>query len=518
MTIARRITAGVAAAGAGHVINLGWQLVAVPFFLWAWGAERYGEWVTLYATVAYFTLVDAGWTMYVTNRLTASYGVNARAEFQRVLETAVSLYVLVVTALTLSGAAVLAFAPVDRWLAFHRMTGGAASLVAVLLLCQLMASIVQGLLIGIYRTVGEFARGQWMANLDQALTAALTIMALSLRWDPTGVAAIQIVPVAVVTAVVLLDLRRRHGWLRVRVSNVDWSLARSFVTPSLLFAAIQVSLAVTVQASVLVVNAVLGATAVAVFATVRTMANVNRHVVNVVSHAAAPELTRLDAQHARPQLQIAHRLMVKTSLAGTAAVAMALHFCGRDVVAAWTRGRIVPSSALVDALLAFTVVQAVWVTSSFFPLAFNRHRTVAAGYVASSVLGLGLAIVLIRPMGLVGMPVALLCADLATCAWFVPTHVCRLVGDQTRAFWSDVVLRGAPVLLLAWALARAVSGAVGPMAARIAAVASVEAAVFVGVGGAVWLRREDRLELVRLATTVLRPVVPVPPLPAEARC
>ena len=85
MGVARRIAAGTASGFLGHAINIAAQIVVVPLFLWAWGAEGYGEWLTVFAAVAYVSVLDFGMGMYVVNRLTESCAAGNRAEYRRVL-------------------------------------------------------------------------------------------------------------------------------------------------------------------------------------------------------------------------------------------------------------------------------------------------------------------------------------------------------------------------------------------------------------------------------------------------
>ena len=70
----------------------------------------------------------------------------------------------------------------------------------------------------------------------------------------------------------------------------------SFIKPSLHFFLIQLSQAFSIQGTVLVVGMVLGPVQVVLFSTMRTIVNLIRSFFEQVSHAAWPEMTRLDAQ------------------------------------------------------------------------------------------------------------------------------------------------------------------------------------------------------------------------------
>lgn len=501
MTLARKLATGTLATTFGNVLALLAQVVTVPVFLWAWGTDRYGEWLTLYAAVAYLTLVDGGWTLYLVNRLTASHEIADHHGYQRALDAAFSTYVK----LGLGVGAVLGLAlvtlPLDRLLGLHSLTRTSAAVVLFLLGAQLIVGVPQGMLLGLYRTTGAYTRGAMVANGQRALLVVLTLIVLGLQGPAWAVALAQLVPVFAVAAYALRDLRSRCPWMAIRVVPVDWSLVRTFVSPSMLFAVMQLSMAVAVQGTVLIVNAALGAAAVAAFVTMRTLVNIGRQAAAALTHAAWPELIKLKVREADAKLRMAHRLLVKVGTASTLILAVILHFIGDELVGLWTGGRVMFDQEVMDVLLMLALAQAPWLVSSAFPTAFNQHRLVAWCYAGSAALGLALMFALVGPLGLVGVPTALLVADLIVCGWLVPTHVCRLLGDSAQSFWANLLLRGGGVLAATW------------ICAGVAATAPSSGARMVLVTGAVclstsvltftvWLSKKERQQLVRLVRTV----------------
>src|SRR5437879_7448241 len=79
--------------------------------------------------------------------------------------------------------------------------------------------------------------------------------------------------------------------------------------PSLLFVLGIVANVMSPQGRVIVVSVALGGGAVALFVTLRTLANVIRQVVNTLVIAVWPEITRLDVLGERAVLRSAHSLV-----------------------------------------------------------------------------------------------------------------------------------------------------------------------------------------------------------------
>ena len=488
----KRVVAGAASGALGHVINLAGQVGTVPLFLWAWGAQRYGEWLTLSAAAAYLALLDFGMGLYVVNRLTAHHAEGDVGEYQRVLGTSFALYLSIAGAVIVLGGLVLALFSPSGLLDLAVTDDWTARIVGFLLVVQMAGTIPYGLLLGLYRTFGEFHVGAMIRNAQQILALVGTTAGLALGGSLVEVAAIPLVASAVCAGFVLYDLKRRHSSLPVVVGPFDCRLAAHLLGPSLVFLAIQLSLALTIQGSVLLVNALYGAAAVTLFVTVRTLVNTLRQLVGLVNHPTWPELIRLKARNEYATLRATHRLLAKGCLALTSSFAIFLHFTGVGIISMWTAGRMQPDQRLLDAFLILAVAQTIWFTSSSFPMAFNRHYKVAACYALSGMFGLAAAWGLGRKLGLVGVVAGLLVADVLFCGVTIPSGVCRLLGDRPLAFWRDIALGGVPVIAAQWAVASGVDALVPPGWLRLALLGLCLSSMTVGLGFRFWLSGQER--------------------------
>ena len=114
-----RVAKGFLANSLGQTINAVAQIVLVPVFLAYWGRERYGEWVTLSAVIAYLAIIDFGMQMFVVNRLNQCYVNRDVEEHTRVLQSALLVSVLFSVAALAISALLLLFAPIGTWFHFR---------------------------------------------------------------------------------------------------------------------------------------------------------------------------------------------------------------------------------------------------------------------------------------------------------------------------------------------------------------------------------------------------------------
>ncbi len=507
MTSARqRFRAGALASLASHVVGAGGQILLVPAFLAAWGAQLYGEWLTLAAAVSYAAFADLGFSTYVVNRLNACKARDEMEEYARVLHSALAFSLKVSLVVFVALAAGAALVPFERVFAFEATPRATAALVAALLALQVTCTIPRGLVFGLYRTIGEYARGTNLANVLRVLHVGVSLVALALGGGLLAVAAAQLAPVALTIAWALRDLRRRHPELPLGLGERVPGLARTFLGPSLLFLAIQASLIGVLQGSTLIVGALFGAGSVAVFVSLRTLANFVRQAGGSLSNAVWPELTRLAAQGSVDVLRAVHRLKVKLLWAITLGAAAFLQLAGEDVFTTWTGGKLAFDEALFDAFLVLLVVQAPWTASSYVLLASNRHAALARRQGLAAALGLAVGGLAAAAWGLPAFLYGLCAAELVLCGLAVPAIVCREIGDPFGAFLADVFGRGLVVTL-------AVVGAVvlfdrwigdPGVAARIGLAALAAGGTVIGLTLTLWLRSEERERLAGVLLPRLR--------------
>jgi O-antigen/teichoic acid export membrane protein len=394
----------------------------------------------------------------------------------------------------------LALAPLDDWFQLKLTPRSVAAVVATLLAVRVLTSIPQGLIAGIYRTLGEFPRGRMITNLQRILFFALSIAAVMAGGGLRTVAAVQLIPWITGVAFAVWDLRRRHPEISLGIERRNLSLAISLLGPSSQFLLIQLGVAVSLQGSTLMVGTVLGSAAVAVFVIQRTLVNLIRQLASSITNALWPEITVLEYQSQHAKLQRVHLLMVKTLLAISVATAIFLHFGGRDLFELWTRNRVDYDPVLMDAFLLLLILQTPWLVSSTLLTATNHLRLLAVCQLLSGVLGLVIGYALIGTWGTPGLVAGLLIADVVVCGGWIPREACRLIQQSVIRYGVEVVLRGLPVAAAVFGIAWLVQPwlhEIHPVT-RLAALGLLVAAVLTPSSYFVWMNREERRTLLDL--------------------
>jgi O-antigen/teichoic acid export membrane protein len=446
-----RLTKGTLANALGQGLNIVGQLAQVPILLSSWGTQMYGEWLALSAMVAYLSTLDLGMQTYVVNRLNQCHARKQIAEYTRVLHTGLVLNTAIPFGGFLLLLPVIFLSPLNGWLQLRATDAHTAAWVAAALSLQMVYAIGYGIIFGIYRSIGEYARGQMMSNLRYLLNIAGTIIVAAAGGRLLALAATQLALIVLTSIVVYLDLRRLHPEIRIGFSQAEWRLGVEFFWPSLTFLAIQVVAALGLHGSTLLVSGMFGAAALVIFATLRTLSNMVKQAAATVQLALWPEFTALDALSEVGPLRRLHLLGTKIMMTVAVCASVFLMTSGDRLVEFWTRGRVPYDETLMLAFCFLACSQSHSFCSSVLMSASNRQTTLFWFSSFGTVAGLIAGFVAAQWYGLEGFVYGMAAADAVICAFGLPMRVCRIIGESRVRFFSEVTFRSAVVLVTTYA-------------------------------------------------------------------
>lgn len=489
----RRILPAANAIFLGHLIVRLGSLILVPLFLRYWSPISYGEYLALFAAVGYLASLDIGMQWASVNRLTQAYARNDLEEYRSVQHSSLLFYLVLSASVTLLVAGLVWLLPIPQWIGLRATKPATATLAIILLAAYVMWSMPMRLLTATYQTMGNMARSQWLANGQQLLIVLLSALALVLGKGMLAIASLQILTVGLVSALVLIDIRRRFAGLFPGIGKAKLSVLRELASPSLLFALLVVGNLIAYQGSILIVSAALGGLAVAVLSVTKAMIDVVRQSLYSINLALCPDFARMEARGEFEKLRTVHRITVAAVAAITLAVAASVWYEGGLIITVWTRGRIEPDVTLLRLFLIFMALQTPWAASSTVATATNRHKVQAIGYLFSAILGIALVRALLPSLGSRAVPIGLTLGEAVGCYHFVVKATCRIIGESYSAFalrfWSGFGAVAAVVFAGGWVVHDMMPG---PMFVRWVTMGLFTLLLAAACGWIVWLTPEDR--------------------------
>jgi hypothetical protein len=386
----------------------------------------------------YLAMSDGGFTSAANHDMAMRASDGERVGALKVFRSTWLLVTLSSVSAGLLAAGVVAAVPLGSWLRFTAMNGDVARLVLLIWVVDVLVSLQTGMLYGAYCCEEKYASGMFLFALRRLLEFFGMALAVLLKGGPTGAASGFLAGTIVGLVIIRLRLYWIAPWLRYGLHGVSREEMARLVRPALACMAFPLGDALNIQGMRLVVGAVLGPAAVAIFATTRTLSQLALQPKQVIVLLMEPEMAvafgsgkvELFRSLFRRSCQIAFWLTVAGCL--VAAVA------GSRIMAVWTEGKVPLDWSLFGPLLMAAAANSIWGTALMVAYSTNRHQRIAVAYLGIYGMGtLAMAYVLGLVGGLLGIGVALLVAEIVMTPCVVPSVV-RMTGE-TCSSWLRAV-------------------------------------------------------------------------------
>ena len=471
-------------------------IVSVPIIIHRLGETTYGVLSLIVAIVGYFSIIDVNVTAGSVKYLAEFH---SRGETKRMSEVATLGLLVYLTIGAVGGTAIVLAAP---WLITHAFQIPAAQHEAAALALRLggagfLFGQLQFYLQSIPQSVQRYDVSASYEATFGMLAPLLTILVVVMGG---GLVAIVALRLGLSMVNVLLLGRRIHSLL----PQLSWCLPERRLTRQVLsfsgFAYLRNIAAVTyVQADKLIIGALAGAQALALYAVPFTLISRVFSMVGRLGGVLFPAASALAAQDEMDRLRRIYLVAVRYTVFLNSALAIALWVLAYNLLSLWIGNEFAQRSGAILALLAISaLLDSLTNLPSVINDGLGHPRVTGMFAVLRAALGVGIVYTLVGRLGVIGAAIGQLAVSAVMAAAFLAYVHSRTVPVPLLA----LLLRGlAPALactagpgLLGWWLA----GQFGTGMLPTLAVGAVMAALMVLLGYRYVLRDEDKAALFKL--------------------
>jgi O-antigen/teichoic acid export membrane protein len=427
----RQIVHGIGANAYAQLVNILLQAMTIPFFLHAWGAEKYGDWLILSAVPSFLNQSDFGFSAVIGNLISMH---DARCEYEQCKRLFSGGFAI---AIGLSSAffivLIIGFLGAS-WLQIYQLQSfsGVEVLVAFLGLCVYMAGTVHsGFIFVVLRGCGQQAPATLALNSIRIGEFAAGMAALYATHDAGAVACAYALARLACNAWFYLYMRRSIAWAGYSSAAIDWPMMRSLVGPSLSFSLVPLALTLSVQGPIMIIGKLLGAEAVTSFSALRTLSRVGLQAVNAVNMALWPEVTRAFGQGDLKAIRELFRRYMIIDTALSVLYVAAVLLLGPFFLKWWTHGAVQMDWSLFTALILASLLYVTWHLANTILNATNHHRGTAQAYLLINIVALAFAW-LLAVHGTTALMVPLVIGEIVM-NLFVWRHFSRVFGAASVA-------------------------------------------------------------------------------------
>jgi O-antigen/teichoic acid export membrane protein len=445
------------------LISVGDRFLLTAVLLRVWPTDLFADWTTLLAWSGLLGLADAGFGIFVGNRLQKTMGVGDKVGFQRQVGTAAFIYALL--ALLMVGAAALlaVVESVSPFVSVHLLNSSEASLVLFWLGVLQAVQTAKSAFTQIYRAYGDYSRGVIIDSVS-SLCIVVTALAVALGGAGPRVLALSYISAQLLFAwgILLTDLKRRYPTLRLWPVPPSVLELRDAIFAMRWYALTYAAPTMWLQAPVLLLSALgLSGPVVVTFVLHRTLVNFGRNFVVMLSMSAGVELTPHVHSGDTKTIERGITFLGRSVAAIGGVMAAGMLTFGGSLVQLWTG-----KSDLFDMATLFWLVLPAIVIAPAIPLFYLAHladipKQLAVVQVTQTVVAIALAAPLAAAFGAAGVAFAMAIGEIVSTGLVLPVLLKRRLGI---AYWRHAI-QCAPIALaaLAWSGATgwAISFAIG---------------------------------------------------------
>lgn len=436
MSVVKGVLSNGAAVIVQRIVRILDQLLLVPFFLTAWGAAYYGEWLTLTIIPSVLAFSDLGFGSAVSNSFVLAY---AGGDKQKAANLSKSGFLVISFSVLLGGLLTVAVMLAgSRFRLFEKslIPSDEAMIAVTLMITAKLIGFYSQLVEGYFRSVRKAALGSLLGSGQNVVNLIAGFGVLCAGYGVVGFAFSQfIVSVLFVTVYFivgnrLVDLKGYRG--RILRADIKMIAAKGMgymMTP--------VWQSIYFQGGTFVVRLALGPESVAVFNTVRTVCRSVNQLFSIINGSIFPDL---QYEYGRGNMPTVHRLfrvaVVFSMCVGLAGTLFLLLF-GLDIYELWTRSVL---SVPMDVWWTFMIgvlFNAVWWTSVVTYRMTNQPYHFAIMSTITACISVGVSYLLSIHLGLWGAAIGAVLYDAVMMLYVLPDS-CHLLGMRVKDLFVHV--------------------------------------------------------------------------------
>lgn len=439
MTLKKNILKNGFATVINKGIKIAEQLLLVPFFISAWGAAYYGEWLTLTIIPSIIGFSDLGFGTAASNSFILKYAANEKQEASNISKSGfLSVNIIVLVAMLISFLIIIIL---NYFKIFEKsiIPKQDAILAVVFLMIARVLGFYQPLNEAYFRAARKASFSINLLGLYSGINLVVGLLVLICKQGIVIYAFTNLVIAIVFNIFYTFMARKTLPIYKEYKGVVLKSDIKSIFHKGFGFLLSPVWQAIFFQGTTFVVRIVLGPIAVTIFNTVRTLTRAVNQANAMIIASVLPELQYEigagDLVKARKIFRIGLTVIMIIAIIGV----VFLYFGGPWFYEIWTRKALNPPSMMWNIFISGIVFNAIWWMSSDVLIATNRPYDFTIAGIIASILAVMASYFLSILFGLTGAAIGSLLLDVLLFIFVLPRS-CKIIGQPLRSFFHDSII------------------------------------------------------------------------------
>lgn len=411
---------------AQKIIRIFDQLLLVPFFLTTWGAEYYGEWLTLSIVPSILAFSDLGFGSAVCNSFVLAYASDNKQQAVNLYKSGFWVITSTVLLGTILTASIIMIGDYAGWFSKSVIAASDAIMAVTMMMASKLILFYTQLAEGFYRGARKAATGSFLGSGNNLLNIIVSIIILHAGCGIVGFALSHLLIAICYTALYWIIGRKMISFdgLKGKVKRNDIQM---ITTKGIGYLATPVWQSIYFQGTTFVVRIILGAEAVAVFNTVRTVCRSVNQIFSIINAAIFPDLQFEYGRGNLPLVQKLFRIAVDISIIIGFIGACILCIIGLDLYNWWTQNALSVDKTAWNIFMIGVFMNAVWWTSVVSYRMTNQPKHFAIASTSMACLTILVCYTASKAWGFNGAALATTLFETAMAIYILPDS-CKLLG------------------------------------------------------------------------------------------
>ena len=402
-----------------------------PFIFHRLGDEVYSIWILIFAITGYFNLLDFGIRSSIVKYTSGFIAIGDNDRLSRYLSSSFAFYLVVglfVLVLTATG---FFYLPLLFRIPAHLLRS------ARILLLMSGASIAVAFPVSVFSGALEgLQKFSWLqlSQIGVALVRAFLIV-VSL-WSGGALLALGTITIAMslLSSLVFTFLAWRALPVRLSFRRLDTKAFRKMVGYGAFACAILGAEKLRFQSDAMVIGAFLSTTAIASFSIAAKLVEYSSYAVRSMSQIFTPLSSQLHTVGDLKRLRWAFLAGSRASAIIAFPLCVVFVILGRSIIVSWVGANYVSSYPILVLLMVPRTLYLAQATSIRILLGMERHRLLASVLLLEGMTNVLLSVLLARRFGVLGVAWGTAIPLACTSLFFLPRHVCRVLGLPLWSF------------------------------------------------------------------------------------
>jgi len=437
MTLQITAAKNVMATWASLITHLAVGFFLSPYILHRLGNEAFGLWILIFSLTGYYGLLDIGIRQSVV-RYVAKFAANGdNDQLNRFVNTCLFTYAVIAVFALLATAICAWYLP--AWFRIPYDLHRAARILVLISGTGVALTFPLSVLAGILSGLQDFVRPHGAQIGVSLLRGLLVLMVLHMGGGLVGLAIVTVSMGLLGNALLIFCLPPTLH-LQLRWRFVDLQSWRAMIGYSSVAFLVIVAEKLRFHSDAVVIGAFLSTGAITYFAIGSKLVEYSTAVVQGMSQIFIPMSSQFEATGDLPRLRTVFVMGNRACAFVIFPISLILVILGKPIITAWVGEKYVGSYSILIVLLLPKTLYLAQASSIKILLGVGKHQRLAAVLLMEGAANLLLSLILVRPLGIMGVALGTALPLLCTSLIFLPRHLCHILNVPLRAYMQEAYL------------------------------------------------------------------------------